>query len=108
MMKRSPKPKSQIPGQTHEDVQDTAAGCRERAAADLARASLACNLNGRLRLESSALSFMNRALLIERPDDRPDARRLAAKAEWEEEKDTQQQKQAPDQPLAAAPNSERS
>ena len=60
------------------------AGCRELAAADLARASLLDTANGRRRLESSALSWTGRAELIQRSDDSHDARQAVARAEWED------------------------
>jgi hypothetical protein len=81
-MKRAPKAKSQVPGQTDEFVVDTAAGCRDFAAADLARACLMDTSNARRRLESSALSWTNRALLIERPNDTFEQLRARAEAEW--------------------------
>lgn len=40
--------------------------------------------NGRRRLEASALSWTSRAQLIQRLDDSFDARRAAARAEWED------------------------
>lgn len=82
-MKRSPKILSQLPGQTHK-AEDTVAGCRELAAADLARASLMDTTNGRRRLESSALSWTSRAELIQSLDDSFDARQATARAEWED------------------------
>ena len=81
-MKRTPRIFSQIPGPTQKAVHDSAAGCRELAAADLARASLMDTANGRRRLESSALSWTSRAELIEGLDDSFEARSAIAKAEW--------------------------
>ena len=83
-MKRSPKPDARIPVRTQKAVQDTAAGCRDFAAADLARASLMDTANGRRRLENSAMSWTSRALLIQRLDDSFLARQTAARAEWAE------------------------
>ena len=83
-MKRSPKPDARIPARTQKAVQDTASGCRDFAAADLARASLMDTANGRRRLENSAMSWTSRALLIQRLDDSFLARQAAAKAEWED------------------------
>ena len=83
-MKRSTKIISQIPGRTQQAVEDTVAGCREMAAADLARASLVDTLNGRLRLESSASSWMSRAELIQRLDDGFEASQAIARAEWKD------------------------
>ena len=75
---------SRIPARTQKAVQDTAAGCREFAAADLARSSIADTVNGRRRLDSSALSWTSRANLIERLDDSFEARQAVARAEWED------------------------
>lgn len=83
-MKRLPKPDARIPARTQKAVQDTAAGCRDFAAADLARASLMDTANGRRRLENSAMSWTSRALLIQRLDDSFLARQTAARAEWED------------------------
>ena len=83
-MKRSPKHYSQVPGTTQTSVHDTAAGCREMADADLARASLMDTANGRRRLESSASSWTSRAELIERLEDGFEERGAIARAEWEE------------------------
>jgi hypothetical protein len=65
-------------------VHDTAEGCRGLAVADLARAALMDTVNGRRRLESSALSWNSRADLIQRLDDSFDARQAAAAAEWQD------------------------
>jgi hypothetical protein len=75
---------SRIPARTQKAVQDTAAGCRDFAAADLARASLMDTENGRRRLEVSAYSWTSRAQMIQRLDDSFDARRAVARAEWED------------------------
>jgi hypothetical protein len=83
-MKRAPKIVSRIPSRTQKAVQDTVAGCREFAAADLARASLMDTANGRRRLETSALSWTSRAELIQRLDDSFEARRALARSEWED------------------------
>ena len=83
-MKRLPKADVRIPARTQKAVQDTAAGCRDFAAADLARASLMDTANGRRRLEHSAMSWTSRALMIERLDDSFLARQAAARAEWED------------------------
>ena len=71
-----------VAARTKKAAQDTAAGCREFAAADLARASLMDTENGRRRLETSSLSWSHRALLIQRLDDSYEARRVVATAEW--------------------------
>ncbi len=83
-MKRAPRVYSQIPGRTQRAVHDSVAGCRELAAADLVRAALMDTVNGRRRLESSASSWTSRADLIQRLDDSFEARRAAARAEWDE------------------------
>lgn len=76
---------SRFPARTHKADQDTAAGCRDFAAADLARALLMDTANGRRRLESSAMSWTSRAEMIQRLDDSFEARRAAARAEWRDE-----------------------
>ncbi len=86
-MKRSRKPVPQFTARTQKAVQDTAAGCRALAAADLARASLMDTTNGRRRLESSALSWTSRAELIQRLDDSYDARQAIARSEWDDGED---------------------
>ena len=63
-------------------AEDTAAGCRQHAAADLARAAQMDTANGRHRLETSAASWENRAVSIEDMDDSSEARRALARAEW--------------------------
>ena len=83
-MKRSATTFSQIPSRTQKTVQDTAAGCRELAAADLARASLMDTVNGRRRLEASASSWTSRAASIQRLDDSFEARQAVARQEWED------------------------
>lgn len=69
---------------TKKAAQDTAAGCREFAAADLARAALANTENGRRRLETSAVSWASRAHMIQGQDDNFDARRALLRAEWKD------------------------
>jgi hypothetical protein len=75
----------QFPSRTQKAVQDTAAGCRDFAAADLARASLMDTVNGRRRFETSARSWAGRADMIQRLDDSFAARRALARAEWDAE-----------------------
>ena len=82
-MKRSPDMLSQPPSIT-KAVRDTVAGCRELAAADLARASVMDTTNGRRRLESSAASWTSRAAQIQRMEDSFEARQSIARAEWED------------------------
>jgi hypothetical protein len=81
-MKRSPKAGSQTVGTTRRAFQDTAVGCHELAAADLARALLMDTENARQRFETSASSWTARAELIQRLDDSFEARRAVAMAEW--------------------------
>lgn len=57
------------------DQRNTAAGCRERAAADLLEAVTMCTANGRARMESSASNWSQRALLLDRMEARAEARR---------------------------------
>ncbi len=83
-MKRANKVVSRIPSRTRKAVQDTVAGCRELAAADLARAALVDTANGRRRFEGSAQSWSNRAELIQQMDDSFDARQAIAMREWED------------------------
>jgi hypothetical protein len=94
-MKRAARTFSQIPSRTQKAVHDTAVGCRELAAADLARASLMDTANGRRRLESSALSWTSRAELIQRLDDSFEARQAAASAEWADGEDPPAARNAP-------------
>ncbi len=83
-MKRANKIVVRIPSRTQKAVQDTVAGCRELAAADLARAALMDTANGRRRLEWSAQSWTSRAELIQRMTDSFEARQVIAMREWED------------------------
>jgi hypothetical protein len=83
-MKSSTNVFPRFPSRTQKAVHDTAAGCHNLAAADLARASLMDTVNGRRRLELSASTWTSRALLIQRLDDSFAARRALARAEWED------------------------
>ncbi len=56
--------------------QDTEAGCRASAAADLARAATMDTDQGRWRLEHSAASWTSRANLIHRMDEKHEAMRV--------------------------------
>jgi predicted RNA polymerase sigma factor len=71
-----------IPSRTQKAVQDTVIGCRENAAADLARAALMETANARRRLESSALSWTSRADSIQQLEDDSEIRKAVARAEW--------------------------
>jgi hypothetical protein len=48
---------------------DTAAACRERAAADLLASAAMINENQRARLEASAATWTERGLLLQRVED---------------------------------------
>lgn len=60
------------------DRRDTAAGCRDRATADLASALAASTANGRRVLETSAAHWTSRAELMERIETGIEARLAAA------------------------------
>ncbi len=83
-MKRAKQVVLRIPSRTQKAVQDTVVGCRELAAADLARAALMDTANGRRRLEWSAQSWTSRAELIQRMNDSFEARQAIAVREWED------------------------
>jgi hypothetical protein len=96
-MKRPPRIVSTRASRTQKAVQDTVAGCRELAAADVARASLMDTENGRRRLETSAQSWTNRAELIQRQDDSFETRRAIARSEWEEGESAPRRRYDPDE-----------
>jgi hypothetical protein len=54
---------------------DTAAGCRDRAAADLIASAAMAPGNGRQRMEASSASWAARAELLQRDEDEFEARR---------------------------------
>jgi hypothetical protein len=54
---------------------DTAAGCRDRAAADLLASAAMATRNGQQRLEASAASWTARAELLQHDEDDFEARR---------------------------------
>jgi hypothetical protein len=85
-----------IPSRTQKAVEDTVLGCRENAAADLARAALMGTANGRRRLESSALSWTSRADSIQQLEDEFDVRKAVARAEWLEGEDASNIRSDPD------------
>jgi hypothetical protein len=66
-------------------AEDTAAGCRARAVADLDRSGGMDTQNGRAGFERSAASWNKRADLLQEEEETSDARRAAAAAEWAEE-----------------------
>lgn len=94
-MKRAAENIARIPSRTQKLVQDTAAGCRELAAADLSRAALMDTANGRRRLETSASSWNSRADLIQRLDDGFAARQAVARAEWDDDEPAPKARKAP-------------
>ena len=57
--------------------QDTVAGCRSRAEADLLASLVMAIPNERIRLETSAASWTARAEMLQRLDDTHAARKLA-------------------------------
>lgn len=59
---------------TRRQTQDTVAGCRERAAANLTEAATLDVANGRWKLEHSAAAWTSRADLLERLEAKHDAR----------------------------------
>lgn len=59
------KPARSMRSLSHER-RDTAAGCRERAAADLLESATLATVKGRQRMESSAASWTERAELLDR------------------------------------------
>lgn len=60
--------------------QDTAAGCRLRAEADLLASVSMLTANERIRLETSAASWGARATLLQDRDELADARKAQAQA----------------------------
>jgi hypothetical protein len=79
---KPPKTFDRTPSRTQKAVQDTVAGCREHAEADLARAALMGTANARRRLEASALSWTSRADAIQQTNDDFEIRKAVARAEW--------------------------
>ena len=66
------------------DQRDTAAGCRDRASADLLEAAKMATVNARAKMESSAANWTLRAELLDRLEASFDARKVAAAARDEE------------------------
>lgn len=58
--------------------QDTVAGCRDRAEADLLASASMLTANERARLETSASSWLARAALLQSIDDRSAVRKALA------------------------------
>ncbi|MBA2770992.1 MAG: hypothetical protein H0U34_03095 [Sphingomonas sp.] len=58
-------------------VEDTSAGCRDRAAASLIAAAAMDTVNGKSRLEASAATWTTRADLLERLEQLHEARRTS-------------------------------
>jgi hypothetical protein len=82
-MKPASKLASRILGGTQKVVQDTMAGCRELAAASLAKASLTGTANGRRRHECGALELAIRSVPTHRLDDIFQTSQAIARWEWE-------------------------
>lgn len=72
----SAKPSPMPRVSANREQRDTAAGCRDRAAADLLEAATLATVNERRRMESSAASWTARAELLSRLEDSFEARRL--------------------------------
>jgi hypothetical protein len=73
------------PARTSKQPQDTVAGCRGRAAADLLASVAMLTANERRRLETSAASWTARAEMLQRCDDSMAARKakiLAEARDW--------------------------
>lgn len=60
------------------EQRDTAAGCRDRASADLLEAATMATVNARARMESSAANWTLRAELLDRLEASFEARKAAA------------------------------
>ncbi len=58
-------------------VEDTAAGCRDRAAASLEAAAAMDTVNGKTRMEASAATWTSRADLLQRLEHLHEARKTA-------------------------------
>jgi hypothetical protein len=83
-MKRTPQSSSSNQRALHSPAEETVAGCRELAVADLARALLVDTANGRQRLETSAACWTSRAESIQDFQDASEARLAIAKSEWDD------------------------
>ena len=83
-MKRKSQSASSDPRASQLPAEETVAGCRDLATADLARAILMDTANGRKRLEASAASWSRRAESIQDFEDASEARLAIAKAEWDD------------------------
>ena len=70
-----------LTGPRDKDARETAAGCRERAAADLSRALAMDTFNGRQVFEKSAASWTKRADMLHRIETGIEARLHAEKPE---------------------------
>ena len=66
------------------EQRDTAAGCRERASADLLEAATMATVNARAKMESSAANWTLRAELLDRLETSFEARKAAASVGDEE------------------------
>lgn len=68
------------PARTLKQPQDTVAGCRDRAEADLLASVALSTANERRRLETSAASWSARAEMLQRLDDNHAARKAKVAA----------------------------
>lgn len=80
-------PRSQMPAAqlVRRMPEDTALGCRARAAADLLESATMATANQRLRLESSAASWTLRADLLHRLEESSELRKEKAEAARQQE-----------------------
>lgn len=81
-------PRSQMPAAqaVRRMPEDTALGCRERAAADLLESVTMATANQRLRLESSAACWTVRADLLHRLEESSERRMEKAEAACEQDR----------------------
>jgi predicted RNA polymerase sigma factor len=70
------------PARTLKQPQDTVAGCRDRAEADLLASVVLSTANERRRLETSAASWSARADMLQRLDDTHAARKAQVAASF--------------------------
>lgn len=71
---------ARTPARTLKQPQDTVAGCRDRAEADLLASVVLSTANERRRLETSAASWSARAEMLQRLDDNHAARKAKVAA----------------------------
>ena len=75
--KRSPSKTRPESRRTIREQRDTAAGCHDRAAADLLQSVTMSTANGRRTMELSAANWTTRALMLERHEAAFEARKAA-------------------------------